>query len=825
MIDTLPLIRPLWIQLGVTLAHFLWQGAVVALLLWVGLWWMRHRPAGARYAACGLAMLVMAACPVGTLWYVRTHPLPALMAIDRLAERSGAISTIGVPSSECPDPQGDAPGISDPDTDAEGEGVQMAFTQPPVESGPLVTDRGQWLAAALSLGAGAWAFGVAMLGLRLMVGWVGLRRLVGRDAEPLMPDIEPTVGRLRSGLGIASRVRVLATRRFDEPLAVGLIKPVVLLPMSLLTQCPPDLLEAMIAHELAHIRRHDLWINLLQRIAETLLFYHPAVWWVSGRMRAERELCCDDLAVRVTGRRIEYAEALVRLSQASITAAPSLAAGLFGRNLTMALRVRRVLQIPQPPQQGRFWLAGPLSLLLAGSLILVARIHRADATPSVAADAPAAKQAPSAKDTAATSDAPTGLAAAMRPTTTPARRRGSTRRATPVAATSRPSAAPIVRATTQGIARPIASASRRRPARPTAEVLTKLRALGYASAPGAKWVRVWARTDGIIDRICVKERQAVKKGDLLVEFDNEETKIELEIAQARYGAARQAHDRLVRLGKKGQISTAELNTIKTDLRLAELEVRRWQARLDRTRLVSPMDGVVGTMFGHPMEGQMVKAGVFFVAVNAPGSGDTQPAEKLLGGLTGPVHGKSRMSRRRRSPAQTRLVKPPTVAAVRSVSPASAPSSVAVRSLADGLVASVGVKSGQAVKKGDVLIKLDDAEIKFEQKQAEVECKTLQIEYSRQVELYERKASSPLEIEKASAALELAKLKREQCALRAKRLVITSPADGVVTRVEPDLLGKKVEAGEMLMRIQFKSKAPAATPTAAKVPAPMRSRRR
>jgi len=84
---------------------------------------------------------------------------------------------------------------------------------------------------------------------------------------------------------------------------------VVLLPIALLTQCPAELLEAMIAHELAHIRRHDLWVNLFQRVVETVLFYHPAVWWVSGRMRLERELCCDDLAIRATGRRAEYATA------------------------------------------------------------------------------------------------------------------------------------------------------------------------------------------------------------------------------------------------------------------------------------------------------------------------------------------------------------------------------------------------------------------------------------------------------------------------------------------------------------------------------------
>ena len=67
----------------------------------------------------------------------------------------------------------------------------------------------------------------------------------------------------------------------------------ILLPTSWLTELPPDMLESIIAHELAHIRRGDLWVNLLQRVIEVLLFYHPAVWWLSQRIRVERELCCD----------------------------------------------------------------------------------------------------------------------------------------------------------------------------------------------------------------------------------------------------------------------------------------------------------------------------------------------------------------------------------------------------------------------------------------------------------------------------------------------------------------------------------------------------
>ncbi|MHC4675285.1 MAG: biotin/lipoyl-binding protein [Planctomycetota bacterium] len=128
-------------------------------------------------------------------------------------------------------------------------------------------------------------------------------------------------------------------------------------------------------------------MNLFQRVVETLLFYHPAVWWVSGRMRAERELCCDQWAVRLTGRRTEYAQALVELARTQQTVvSPAFTAGMFGTKLTMLERVRRVLQLPQPPRQSRFWLAGPLSLVIAGAMILAAHLYGSDSQAQAAAD-------------------------------------------------------------------------------------------------------------------------------------------------------------------------------------------------------------------------------------------------------------------------------------------------------------------------------------------------------------------------------------------------------------------------------------------------------
>ena len=113
---------------------------------------------------------------------------------------------------------------------------------------------------------------------------------------------------------------------------VGYFRPVILLPVSLITSIPAAQLEAILAHELAHVQRHDFAVNLLQTLIETLFFYHPAVWWLSHRIRVERENCCDDLAVSVLDNRVEYGRALLALEELRGTTT-SLALGVRGGSL------------------------------------------------------------------------------------------------------------------------------------------------------------------------------------------------------------------------------------------------------------------------------------------------------------------------------------------------------------------------------------------------------------------------------------------------------------------------------------------------------------
>ena len=138
----------------------------------------------------------------------------------------------------------------------------------------------------------------------------------------------------------------MSSIRIPVPVIVGHLKPVIVLPAAALSGLSPAHLEAVIAHELAHVRRHDYLVNLAQTVIETLLFYHPAVWWVSPHVRVAREHCCDDLAVTVCRSRHEYVRALLDLEELR-DATPALALGATDGSLLA--RGRRLLV----PQQGR----------------------------------------------------------------------------------------------------------------------------------------------------------------------------------------------------------------------------------------------------------------------------------------------------------------------------------------------------------------------------------------------------------------------------------------------------------------------------------------
>ena len=190
-----------------------------------------------------------------------------------------------------------------------------------------------------------WLAGAVVFWVRLAGGWVVAARMRSMLVRRAPPEWQETLRKLGARIGLSRPVRLLVSALVQVPTVVGWLRPVVLVPVGALGGLPAEHLEALLLHELAHIRRHDYLVNILQSVAEALLFYHPAVWWVSGHIRAERELCCDDVAVSVSGDALTYARALAQLESYRPA---HLSAAVAANGGSLADRIARLLGQSRP---------------------------------------------------------------------------------------------------------------------------------------------------------------------------------------------------------------------------------------------------------------------------------------------------------------------------------------------------------------------------------------------------------------------------------------------------------------------------------------------
>ena len=317
---------PIVQSVGWTLLHFLWQGCLIAGILAVVLLLLRKRSAEARYAASCLAMLLMAVAPIVTCVLLAGPP-------------AGWFAGSDVP--------------------------QAVFL---VASGE--THQQTVIKTALPYVVATWLVGVVLLLIRLTGGWFQVQRL---KREMLCnPDggWPETVDRLSRRLGLRSVVRIVESAAASVPTVIGWIRPIILMPVAAVCGLSPQQLEVVIAHELAHIRRHDYLVNLLQSVMETLLFYHPGVWWVSGRMREEREYCCDDLAVAVCGDPLRYAQVLTDLETLR---GATLHLGLSSTGGALMNRVTRLVGLHATrSRRGSLWILTAFAMTAAAGVASVA---------------------------------------------------------------------------------------------------------------------------------------------------------------------------------------------------------------------------------------------------------------------------------------------------------------------------------------------------------------------------------------------------------------------------------------------------------------------
>jgi TonB family protein len=289
---------PLAGAIGWTLLHSLWEGAIISAALAAALFAMRSPRA--RYAAACVAMLAML---VGFgLTLVRVMP--------EQARRAPAVSTSTFPASNAPSGM-DARRISNPG-----------------------------FAAAVPWLAPFWIAGVFIFYLAYMASWISVSRLRRRGVCCASEQWQTHLARLSAQLRLSRPVRLLESCLADAPMVLGHFRPVILMPVGLLTGLPAGQIEAILLHELAHIRRYDYLVNVLQRSVEGLLFYHPAVWWMSRVIRAERENCCDDVVVTMSGNAHEYAVALAALEQNRWSGREPAVAATGG---SLVKRIRRLL--------------------------------------------------------------------------------------------------------------------------------------------------------------------------------------------------------------------------------------------------------------------------------------------------------------------------------------------------------------------------------------------------------------------------------------------------------------------------------------------------
>lgn len=342
--------------LGWVLFHSLWINAAIAAGLILLLLALRRRSASLRYWLCVATLCLMVAAPVGVFGYLchtaRTYSDTA--AVTRLSQslKVAVASVRAFPSHDGRKASGD-----ELEPIPEAIPVQRNFAITLMRIQPWL----RWICVV-------WASIIVLLLLRQLVGWYLLQRLLKQDSTPVRSPFR-RLRRLARRLGVP-HVQFRETRVLTEPAAAGLQPAVVLLPSRLLVRLNSRQLDAVVAHELAHVRRYDYLVNLVQVAMESLLIYHPAVWWISARIRQERENCCDDVAAEAVGDRVLYARALAdavdRMSQM-----PPLALHIGGGVL-----LPRILRLVGDPRaQPRHASSGLAASLVTLVLILVGGSH------------------------------------------------------------------------------------------------------------------------------------------------------------------------------------------------------------------------------------------------------------------------------------------------------------------------------------------------------------------------------------------------------------------------------------------------------------------
>ena len=312
---------PLAGAIGWTLLHSLWEGAFISVILAAVL--LATRSARIRYVAACAAMLALAAGFAITLYRVMPEPM------QNFPRFRSAVSFIPIANAA-------------PQPNTAHSWLEMLAAVAP------------WLAPF-------WIVGVLLLSLQRVMSFFGVRKLRTRGTCVASEEWHAELARLAGQLKISRAVHLLESCFAEIPMVLGHLRPVILMPVGLLANLPSEQIEAVLLHELAHIRRCDYLVNVFQRLVESLLFYHPAIWWISKVMRNERENCCDDIVVSISQRANEYALALAALERNRLSSHQAAVAATGG------ILVKRIRRLLYPKAPAGIWAPIAAAIILAAT--------------------------------------------------------------------------------------------------------------------------------------------------------------------------------------------------------------------------------------------------------------------------------------------------------------------------------------------------------------------------------------------------------------------------------------------------------------------------
>lgn len=333
-------LQPLSSTVTGVLVHSLWQAVFIGIIAFVVLSLLKSSSARIRYvvSCCAMAAVIVAtAITAVAVWPDGNVPARHISAVT--GEPAAGDGNLGVDQTAIiPAPSGD---VSSPTRWWRHPSIAPYFFM-------------------------IWVAGVMLLSLYHLLGWWRARGFIRLGTSPVSTEWQMRFEKLCDEVGVRRLVLFLSSSIVKVPCVVGWMKPVMLVPVSMFTSLDPSEIEMIIVHELAHVRRYDVFVNIIQTAMETLFFFNPAVWWLSRQIRIEREDCCDEAVVLRTGSRVRYARALANLEELRMyqTSFGSASAGT-----ALARRIQRIVGVARP----RFYssVLSFLGMLLIASIIAV----------------------------------------------------------------------------------------------------------------------------------------------------------------------------------------------------------------------------------------------------------------------------------------------------------------------------------------------------------------------------------------------------------------------------------------------------------------------